>query len=658
MPYLTISSVPGRLDVRTEWTDKELIKNCPGTYWDERRRTWHCPKTLAAVYQMRGIFGSRLDYSDEVEEWIRPEKQRMDYAAYLARLIEPVDDTKVPGLFPWQVVDYQWAYTVLGPATEENPQGALLGNDQGTGKTISTIITLFNLPDALPALVICPNSVKSVWAEEFPKWAPDVNVYVVRGPAAKRKAIITEGLADDRGLLVINYESVRQHSRLAPYGSTRLKRCPACGGAKPEYGVRPVVDDAGTQIVVDGVPQTEEVMLNAAEVIKPTQCHVHKRELNGSGRLRTVILDEAQALADPTSQQTRACWAVCHDSSVTRRLAVTGTPLSNNMAEFFGMMHAVQPTEYPVRSAYIARYGQQVWNAQGGFDIQGFRADTATELFAFLDPRYRRVTKAQAAPWLPEKLRSKRLVELPSKLRKAYDEMEKKLITRLDDNTILFAGTDLTQSTRLLQLASSYGTVETVSMWNPQEGREETEDRYFLRDPSPKIDELLRVLEDRDPSRPLACYAVSKQLINLASARLTELGISHGKITGDVHELERAQARQDFQAGKLRVLLFNDAGGVGLTLTAADTILRLQRSWSILKNLQAEDRVHRIGSEIHNKIHVVDVIAEGTVEEWQLFRLWQKLEYLEQLRRDGIDTMTWLAATGDDMRSAVYEEVA
>jgi SNF2 family DNA or RNA helicase len=125
-----------------------------------------------------------------------------------------------------------------------------------------------------------------------------------------------------------------------------------------------------------------------------------------------------------------------------------------------------------------------------------------------------------------------------------------------------------------------------------------------------------------------------------------------------VHELERDRALDDLQAGKLQCLLFNDAGGVGLTMTAADTIVRLQRSWSILKNLQAEDRVHRIGSERHAHIQIIDVISEGTVEEYQLLRLWQKLEYLEQLRRDGIDVSSWLAATGDDLRTCVYEEAA
>jgi SNF2 family DNA or RNA helicase len=668
MPYLTMSPATHngrpRLDVRTEWSDKELVRDCPGTYWDAKRRTWHCPRTLAALYQMRAIFGPRLDYDDEVEAWARPERDRMEYARWLSRALQPAAPVPgVEGLYPWQHVDLEWGWTVLAPATEEAPQGGLLGNDQGTGKTVSTAVLarlLAGLGDALPALVICPNSVVRVWRDELPRWFPDCRPYIVRGTAAVRQRLIAQALADPAAVMVINYEGVRSHSRLAPYGSTRLKRCAACGGARPDVVPTIATDDEGRVLYDEETmePITVDTIVNAHELVKPAQCHVHPREFNGAG-IRTVVVDEAQALADPSSQQTRACWAVCHDPSVTRRLATTGTPISNNMTDLFGIMHAVQPDEYPVRSGYIGRYGQQVWNAHGGYDVKGFRQDNAPELFAFLDPRYRRVTKAQAAPWLPPKVRTRRLVQLPPKMRKAYDEMDRRLITRLEDGTVLLSASALTQTTRLIQLSSSYGTVETVEEWDPQAGAMGTRDRYLLRDPSPKIDELLQVLSERGSERPLACYAVSKQLINMASARLAEHGVPHGLITGDQHHLERDRALDDFQAGRLAVLLFNDAGSTGLTMTAADTILRLQRSWSILRNLQVEDRAHRIGSEVHAQVDVMDVIAEDTVEEDQLLALLDKLEYLEQLRRDGVDIREWVATNGDDLRDHMYKrEVA
>lgn len=591
MPLLSPSPLPSRLDVVCDWSDKELIKQIPGARWDTGRKMWHVPQTWAAYVQLHGTFNGRMTVDPTIEDWLQTEDARIGPANAWRLTIDP--GFAVDGLYPWQVADYYW----LAAAGS-----GLLGNDQGTGKTISVLTALANLPEALPALVVCPNSVKRVWEQEASKWCPGANVYVIGGSAAKRQKALKAGLADPMALIVINYESLRSHSRLAPYGSIALKRCTACGGDDPK--------------------------------IKASQCHAHPKELNGTGVIKTVILDEAQALKDAKSQQTRACWAVCHDPSVTRRIAVTGTPIANHVGDLWAIMHAVARDEYPVRSTWLDRYAQMQWNAFGGMDIVGLRQDNAAEFFSFFDARYRRVTKAQAAPWLPEKYRSVRYAPLPTKMRKAYDEMEEQLITRLDDGTIVFAPNTLSQTTRLLQMSSAYGTTE-------EDGT------YHLTEPSPKLDVMMELLEEME-GRPLVICALSKQLINLAAARLEKLGVPHGMITGDVHELDRRRNLDLFQDGKLRALLVTiGAGGVGLTMTAADTILFLQRSWSLIQNLQMEDRVHRIGSEIHEAIHIIDVVAPDTVEEWQIAAVHQKLIRLEEIRRDGLDLTTHVA---DDIR--------
>jgi SNF2 family DNA or RNA helicase len=415
--------------------------------------------------------------------------------------------------------------------------------------------------------------------------------------------MIKTALEDPRALIVINYEALRSHSRLAPYGSVRLKKCPECGGED--------------------------------ETVKPSQCHSHRKELNDTGVLRTVVLDEATALADPKAQQTRAAWAICHDPSVTRRIAMTGTPISNHPGNLWGIMHAVDREEYPVRTAWIERYCQNSWNAFGGMDIIGLRPDTRDEFYSFFDPRYRRITKADAIPWLPPRSRSVRYAPIPPKMRKAYDEMESQMISRLADGTIVFTDNNLTNSIRLLQLSSAYGTVEG--------------DRYVMTDnPSPKLDVLDEILGEME-GRQVIVAAMSKQLINLAAKRLEARGETFGLITGDQHEIERKRYLDEFQSGKRRVMLFTvAAGGVGLTMTAADTIVFLQRSWSLKDNLQAEDRNYRIGSEIHEAIHIIDVIAPDTIEEWQIHKLHEKFQRLEEIRRDGLPE----TAVEDDLRSA------
>ena len=77
------------------------------------------------------------------------------------------------------------------------------------------------------------------------------------------------------------------------------------------------------------------------------------------------------------------------------------------------------------------------------------------------------------------------------------------------------------------------------------------------------------------------------------------------------------------------------AGGVGITLTRAGYLVRLQRSWSQIDNLQTEDRVHRIGSEQHDKITIIDVVTAGTIEQSrQVERLQEKGANLNEVLRD------------------------
>jgi SNF2 family DNA or RNA helicase len=133
----------------------------------------------------------------------------------------------------------------------------------------------------------------------------------------------------------------------------------------------------------------------------------------------------------------------------------------------------------------------------------------------------------------------------------------------------------------------------------------------------------------------VAVSAVSKQLINLLSAELTKKKIAHGLITGDQDEDERQQAVDDFQAGKIKWILFTaQAGGVGITLTAARRLIMLQRPWSLVDYKQVLDRVHRIGSEVHDSIVITDYVTDGTIEERVIQVLETKADNFEQIVRD------------------------
>ena len=146
---------------------------------------------------------------------------------------------------------------------------------------------------------------------------------------------------------------------------------------------------------------------------------------------------------------------------------------------------------------------------------------------------------------------------------------------------------------------------------------------------------------------PAVVFAQSRQLIELAAKRLDKEKISYTMIVGGQSADEREASKTSFQDGKVRVILCTiAAGGIGITLTRAGTAIFLQRSWSMVDNAQAEDRVHRIGSEIHDKINIIDILSIGTLEERQRLVLSTKEERLEEVLRDR-DTLARLLKPTD-----------
>lgn len=585
----------GFICVQTTWHERELIKQVPGSWWGPvrgRSQAWYVPLAWASCVMLRGIFGGELAIGDELNRWAFTEREtRVDPSLRLRTLVELPDD-QVPSdedpLFRFQRVGRTWL-NVAGDA--------LLGDEMGTGKTIQTLDALRRTPGSLPAIVICPNSVKKSWARETARWFPEATPYVIEGTAAQRTKQLVAARDDQTALVIINIEAVRSFSRLASYGNVRLRRCRECDSHNGEVG------------------------------LKPTQCQVHPKPINQVA-WHTVIVDEAHRIKDPASQQTRACWAVMHQPTVRRRWALTGTPLANHPGDLWSIMHGVAPLEFPTKSKFVDRYALTGWNQYGGLDIIGLHPEKKEEFFRFFDPHFRRMPKSLVLDQLPPKIRQKRHVEMSPRQARAYREIARDLITRLDDGSLVVARSNLSAQTRLLQFSSAYATVDA-------------DDHVLLQEPSTKLDVLEELLEELGvgtrEGKPVVVCAEHRQLIELASARLTRRKIEHGLITGAQREWERDLALRNFQDGKLPVLLFTiKAGGVGLTMTAADTIIFLQRSWSMIDNRQAEDRVHRIGSEVHSSVNVIDIITKDTIEETQLERLDEKMMRLEEINRDRI----------------------
>ena len=575
------------IQITAEWRLKEICRALPGSTWSAKDQVWRIPVSWTGCLALRSTFKEELTIGPRLGAWAKNERESRIDPSNLLRDIEVQEDGD-QDLFPHQRAGVDFLV---------KSRRALLADEPGLGKTAQAIRALKKMFDegqeVFPALVICPNTLKSNWEREFDRWWPGVNVSVVKGSAIQRKKAFEEK-AD---VYVINWESLRTHSKLLSYGSIALARCEDCGG------------------------HDSRVTLN--------RCEVHARELNLID-FKAVIADEIHRSKDPKSKQTRALWAATGESDI--RYALTGTPIANDVVDLWPILHWLDPKEWPSKTKWIDRYVDTMINAFGGMMVIGLKPTMTEEFYAGINPRMRRMLKAKVLPWLPKVLTERRDVEMGAKQAKAYKQMLQNMISMLENDEgitgdVLVAPNPLTQTIRLLQFANAYAQIEVT---------ETGEEQVLLSEPSCKVDALIDDMKNGDfGDDSVAVCAVSRQLIDILSARLTKEGIAHGLITGAQDGDERQKSIDDFQAGKTKWILFTaQAGGVGVTLTKARRLVMLQRPWSLVDYKQALDRVHRIGSEIHDSIIITDYVTEGSIEERVIQALDIKSDNFEQIVKD------------------------
>jgi len=209
--------------------------------------------------------------------------------------------------------------------------------------------------------------------------------------------------------------------------------------------------------------------------------------------------------------------------------------------------------------------------------------------------------------------------------------MRKDMIAWLEtqDQTVpLIAPVAIAQLVRLQQLSVAYASID--SSFDEKTG--ETSSIVTLTEPSSKIDALMQIIQDNEGEQ-IVVFSQFKQLIRLVASRLGRSKIPYVTITGDVPAHERPGAIDRFQRGEVPIFLGTiGAGGEGITLTAASTVVFLDRDWSPAKNSQAEDRLHRIGQA--NAVHVIDIMALDTVDLGRHQKLELKTTWIRRILGD------------------------
>ena len=303
-----------------------------------------------------------------------------------------------------------------------------------------------------------------------------------------------------------------------------------------------------------------------------------------------LILDEAQFVKNHASKAHRC--AV--DLRAPFKLAVTGTPMENNLTELWSLFAIVAPGLFPSVRRFTEDYVRPI--AAGGAGA----AKRLDRLRRRIRPLMMRRTKELVAKDLPAKQEQVLQIELAPRHRKLYDTFlqreRQKLLGLIDDidknRFIVFRSLTLL---RMLSLDASLV------------------DEKYSDIPSTKLDALFEQLEDvvAEGHRALV-FSQFTSFLKKATARLDEQGIDYCYLDGAT--LRRAEVIDRFKSGDAPVFLISlKAGGFGLNLTEADYVFLLDPWWNPATEAQAVDRTHRIGQT--RNVMVYRMVATGTIEE-------------------------------------------
>ncbi|MFC4729011.1 SNF2-related protein [Coralloluteibacterium thermophilus] len=318
-----------------------------------------------------------------------------------------------------------------------------------------------------------------------------------------------------------------------------------------------------------------------------------------------LVMDEAQAIKNAKSLAAQ----VVREIPARRRLAMTGTPLENHLGELWAQFDAVEPGLLGSERQFTRLYRTPI-------EKHGDR-ERQQRLNRRIGPLLLRRRKDDVLHDLPEKTEIVRHIDLEGDQRALYETLR------------------LAQHARVLEAVSTRGLSQSGIVvidallklrqvcCDPRLVKLETARNVRS---SAKLEALMELLDSLlSEGRRVLLFSQFTEMLELIAQALHARDIAHLRLTGQTPGSERAAMVRRFQDGELPLFLISlKAGGVGLNLTAADTVIHYDPWWNPAAEAQATDRAHRIGQE--KPVFVYRLICTGTVE--------QKIQALQTRKSD------------------------
>ena len=330
-------------------------------------------------------------------------------------------------------------------------------------------------------------------------------------------------------------------------------------------------------------------------------------------RFRAVIADEAQYIKNRTTQAAAAVKAL----SARVKFALTGTPVENSPAELWSIFDYLMPG-YLGRYVDFRRLTEQPIADGDKKALLRLRRQTA--------PFILRRIKRDVLTELPEKTESVLYTRLSGEQKKAYAAVSAALIAELREKLLSgepeanFRFDVLTMLLRLRQICCH----PPLCLGESYSGE------------SAKLELCMDLLDSlKSGGHRVLLFSQFTSMLDVLAQRLTQADIPFFTLTGKTPVAERLELVRRFNSGEGFVFLISlKAGGTGLNLTGADTVIHYDPWWNMAAQNQATDRAHRIGQEHH--VHVWRLIAEDTIEQ-KIAELQEKKAGLAAALIDGSD---------------------
>jgi SNF2 family DNA or RNA helicase len=311
-------------------------------------------------------------------------------------------------------------------------------------------------------------------------------------------------------------------------------------------------------------------------------------------QFQAIILDEAQHIKNPETQNAQAAGAL----QAQHRLVLTGTPLENSVRDLWSIMNFVMPGYLGSRNDFKERYEQPIVQ---GVDAAPVKSRLAKRIRPFLLRR----TKRDVYKELPEKIEQVLYCTLTAKQMEVYEKLLRESRRQITD---LASAKDQNKGrmlmlTALLRLRQACCDLRLLGIQDLVQ--EQASAKLEL------LDELLR--EAIDGGHRVLIFSQFVSMLQLQKAALEAAEIPYCYLDGQTKDRMKVVDRFQDDPAVPVFLISLKAGGVGLNLTGADTVVHFDPWWNPAVEAQATDRAHRIGQE--KVVTAYKLITRNTVEE-------------------------------------------